>query len=361
MKVRNTYMDVLGILSCIAVIYLHCSTVVFVNQGDLLWALSIVVQSCFCFAVPVFFMISGANLIGYRSKYDTQTFLTKRIKRVALPLIGFSLLYYLLSCFAPSVFGLGARQFNLFDFGRDVLTNRICDVYWFLYSIIALYAITPLLSLASDNKRLLGYLLTLSFLSTAVIPLINRFALTHDLLSLFVIPYLSGPLFFYLLGYYLERFADHLPIKRWIMVTLGLLSIAGMAFMTLRTNASHTVVSGAFAPFDNFYIHIYNLPCVMFSSCIFLLFRSFEGQFRCIPFFSSGVFRKIAQAPFYVYLIHMLIVNTLDVYVPHRILWDLGLRPLVVTVLAFAFSLVYIPLRTSIVRFARLHVGPGKA
>ena len=48
--------------------YLH-------EAGDAEWLIDVVYQSLCIFAVPVFFMISGANLLGYRKKYDTKTFL----------------------------------------------------------------------------------------------------------------------------------------------------------------------------------------------------------------------------------------------------------------------------------------------
>ena len=305
------------------------------------------------FAVPVFFMISGANLIGYRAKYSTSMFLTKRVKRVVLPLVGFSFLYFALACFAPNIFGLAPRPFDLVSFGRDLLTNRICDVYWFIYSILALYLVTPLLSLAADDKNLLQYLLVLSFASTTVIPLINRFAPTHTLLNLLAIPYVTGPIFFYLLGYYLERYVDAAAISRWLLCASSILAVACMVFMTVRTNLSHTVVSGSFSSFDNFYINITNLPCVMVSSSLFLLFKSFEPSMRAARAFGSKAFRSLCKAPFYVYLIHMLIINTLDVYVPHRILWDLGLRPLVVAGVAFVFALVYVGARSALTSFSR--------
>ena len=353
MNKRNIYMDALSILSCIAVVYLHCSTVVFVNQGDLLWFLSIIVQSLFCFAVPVFFMISGANLIGYRAKYSTSTFLIKRVKRVVLPLVGFSFLYFAFACFASDVFGLAPRPFDLVSFGRDLLTNRICDVYWFIYSILALYLVTPLLSLAADDKKLLQYLLLLSFASTTVIPLINRFAPTHTLLNLLAIPYVTGPIFFYLLGYYIEHYVDAAAISRWLLAASSIIAVVCMVIMTVKINLSHTVLSGAFSNFDNFYINITNLPCVVLSASLFLLFKSYEPLMQDARCFTSKAFRTLCKAPFYVYLIHMLIINTLDVYVPHRILWDLGLRPVVVACIAFAFALAYVGAKTALVSLFR--------
>lgn len=42
------YMDVLNVLSCFAVVVLHCTTVVYVNQGDVQWFVSIALQSLLC-------------------------------------------------------------------------------------------------------------------------------------------------------------------------------------------------------------------------------------------------------------------------------------------------------------------------
>lgn len=41
------------------------------------WNTSLIVECLFYFAVPVFVMLSGANLMNYRKKYDTKTFLLK--------------------------------------------------------------------------------------------------------------------------------------------------------------------------------------------------------------------------------------------------------------------------------------------
>ena len=70
------YVDVLNIMSCFAVVMLHVSLNVF-NPSDAYWTQSVLFQSIAIFAVPIFFMISGMNLIGYADKYDTKTFLRR--------------------------------------------------------------------------------------------------------------------------------------------------------------------------------------------------------------------------------------------------------------------------------------------
>lgn len=349
---RTIYMDVLSILSCMAVVYLHCSTVVFLNEGNLLWFLSVVAQALFSFAVPVFFMMSGANLLGYREKYDTKTFLKKRLKRVVVPLVGFSLLYYVLSCFAPGAFGLPAREPSVSGFATELLTNRICDVYWFIYSIIGLYLVTPLMSCAARDKRLLRYLLVLSFVSTAVIPLVNRFAPTHTLLSLFAVPYLTGPIFFYLLGYYVQHYVE---IDRRASGSLALALVGSLAIMigmTLKTNIGHTVASGEFADFDNFYLNIQHVFCACYSCAVFGLMKGAEPWFQKRGVFRSAGFRLLSSVTLYVYLIHMLVINMLDVYVPHSIVWDLGVRPPVVIFASVVFGLLLVAAKSVVNGFS---------
>lgn len=46
-----------------------------------------VIESVMYFAVPCFFMISGANLMDYRKRYGTKTFLIKRTKKTIIPYI----------------------------------------------------------------------------------------------------------------------------------------------------------------------------------------------------------------------------------------------------------------------------------
>mgnify|MGYP002568534409 CR=1 FL=1 len=78
---RILYFDVLNILACICVIWLHCNSVLYsYDPGAGLWRLSLFVQVICHFAVPAFFMISGANLMNYREKYSTAEFIKRQTK-----------------------------------------------------------------------------------------------------------------------------------------------------------------------------------------------------------------------------------------------------------------------------------------
>ena len=337
------YMDVLNVLSCFAVVVLHCTTVVYVNQGDVQWFVSIALQSLFMLAVPVFFMISGANLIGYRSRYSTKVFFQKRLKRVLVTLAGYSFFIYVLSCLVPVQLGLPPRSFSLFEFVDLLLTNQICDVYWFMYSILILYLITPLLACFASNKRLLEYAIALCVISTAVIPFANRFAPNHDLFSVFSVPYLSGAIMYYLIGYYIvtySPFDDCTEKMRPVLLIVAICSVVFMALMTIKTNVSHTVMSGSFSDYDNFYNSYLHLPVLVYSVSLFMLLKSFEPLFQSNKHSFVAVISKLSFLSFDVYAIHMMFIWALDVYVSHSIIWDAAIRPLAVFVLSLLFAFV---------------------
>lgn len=77
-KKHYYYMDILNIMATMAVLWLHTSEYAFeYNPQDPNWYISLIIQVVFIWAVPIFFMISGANLLNYRDRYDTKTFFKK--------------------------------------------------------------------------------------------------------------------------------------------------------------------------------------------------------------------------------------------------------------------------------------------
>ncbi|MDN5954723.1 MAG: acyltransferase family protein, partial [Loigolactobacillus coryniformis] len=94
MKQRVYFMDCLNIVAIMAVILLHTSGTVFSYRMDNHWLLAVLMQVMFIWAVPIFFMLSGANLLNYSERYDTKTFFKKRWARVVVPFIFWSIVWY---------------------------------------------------------------------------------------------------------------------------------------------------------------------------------------------------------------------------------------------------------------------------
>ena len=333
--VRHYWIDLLNVIACFAVIVLHCSTSVFMNIGDMEWKLDVVYQSVCIFAVPVFFMISGANLLGYRKKYDTKTFFVKRFKKVVFTLCIASVIVYISTPLIKFFVVNQPIEISLWEFVDGLFHNSICDVYWFFYAILMLYLVTPLFSLIADNKQAMQYAIVISIVSTMVVPLLNRFMPSGDFFNLLAPPYLTGWITYYLLGYYLQ---NHLSCRKPISVVLVITVISCLIIivMTFKTNIGHTVASGSYLPYDSFYANASCLFALLYSSGIFLLFKSLNDRIGKLRIYDT--IRSLSSFSLGVYAIHMLVINTLDLFVPHRIIWDLGLRPFVVFAIALALS-----------------------
>jgi surface polysaccharide O-acyltransferase-like enzyme len=139
---RSTGLDNLRILAGIAVVLLHVSGFAFraVEAGfTAIWWTGNAVNSATRWSVPVFVMISGALLLP-RTGETAATFYRKRASRLLVPLAFWPVFY-------------AALDLHLHD--RAVTAGRVLraafvrtDAYyhlWFLYMIVGLYALTPLL------------------------------------------------------------------------------------------------------------------------------------------------------------------------------------------------------------------------
>ena len=200
-KKRIVYLDILNIIAIIAVVAMHCNGIVHGNINTRAWATSLIVD-CICyFAVPLFIMISGANLMKYREKYDTKTFFKKRFMKVLIPFI-----FWAVFMFIWKIYILKSLELHSF---KEVLNaffaNKEESTYYFVWNIIGIYLTMPLLSLLAkkENNKSLWFVVLLYFIFNAFIP---------NILSLVGINYntnasvqFAGYVIFAILGYLLSN------------------------------------------------------------------------------------------------------------------------------------------------------------
>lgn len=303
------YVDVLNIMSCFAVVMLHVSLNVF-NPSDAYWTQSVLFQSIAIFAVPIFFMISGMNLIGYADKYDTKTFFKKRLWRVGRALILASVFCYILFCIFPFSF-YGAEQYasgiGVGDFVSRFLTNSINDIYWFLYTIIYLYMLTPLLTQIRNDKNILQYLIVLQFSISILIPLIERLGVSKKYFgTIFNWPlFSSSALLYFLLGFYIANYLRKFP-PLWLTGIICVISVGAMFFGGLYTNGYFAVRD---IEYHSYVISTSSPLCVVEAVSLFLCAMQVEQRLQEMPPTVSHCIREISGASLGVYLFHILVIN----------------------------------------------------
>lgn len=150
-KKRIIYYDLLNVVACISVIAMHCNGIVHSYANTIEWKESLVVEVIAYWAVPIFFMLSGATLIEYRAKYTTRTFLKKRVEKTLIPFVAWSFLMLLYKCFN------GVISYNALSV-KEVFSRFInCsieNVYWFFVPLFAVYLCIPVLSSLSQGKKI---------------------------------------------------------------------------------------------------------------------------------------------------------------------------------------------------------------
>ncbi|NMN00825.1 acyltransferase [Bifidobacterium sp. DSM 109958] len=307
---RLIFADVLNIVSCIAVVALHISVDVFNPRPTQDWINSATMQAFNIFAIPIFFMISGMNLLAYRQKYDTWTFFRKRVWRTGKALLAGSIVCYLIYSSFPQSF-YAADRFttrSVIDFAKRFLTNDINDTYWFFYDIIYLYMLTPILSWLAEKKETLEYVIVVCFVVSVLFPFASWLGLSPKAYStLFAWHLFTTPVLFFVGGYYIHRFGVFDRVPAWVSALVFLGMGATMAFVSVWSN--HYGNLGPDRPYNSYVISAGSLFAVIQAFSLFLFLRALEPLLRRLPNVAKRCIKALSGLSLGVYLYHVLVIN----------------------------------------------------
>ncbi|MFA0336885.1 acyltransferase [Vibrio breoganii] len=259
MRQRVLFFDLARCVAAIAVIAIHVLAPYRHQYGVIPfdeWFTAISINSISRWAVPVFILISGALMLSDRRPFDFQYYVKRRLGKVLVPFIIWSIFYAYLSGWSASGFDANNAQKVLFE-GLDHATYYHLG---FFYYFIPLYFVIPFLQIfvrRYDDKAL--YALTGLWLFTTALFLFridgvwsSQMWLYSGLLPLGYILYQKIPLtktnvsIFILLGVaafaatiyevvHLSMEADKYAFGRWLSYkTLNTVLAASMVFMVCR-------------------------------------------------------------------------------------------------------------------------------
>ncbi len=315
------WMDFSRFISIIAVILLHISATFIIEYdlGSFQWVTGNIVDSALRWSVPVFVMISGALLLDTNKKDSIMIFYNKRIRRVAFPIIFWSVFYSAWQIFRDLIAG---RDISYHEITLDLLTGEAYYHLWFLFMIFGLYAFAPFFKVvaSSVNKQELRILIALSFFTAISYQMYVYFNDKVDLL-----PFLQFLLFipFFFLGHYLNVYnsiRSHRHLVTIFVVSWALTAL-GMHVISFR----YGLDKGLY--FYN-YISIFVVPM---SASIFLLLKNIN--------LDSNVVSKLSS---YSYLV-------LGVYLIHPFFLDLILyKKIIISYLGTIPSMLVVLLATSL-------------
>lgn len=201
----QTHLSCLRIVATLSVVWLHtCSTLV---QNLDLFPMN-EKQICFynaayqmmCWAVPVFYMITGALMLNPSKEITVKKCLTKYISRIVMAIFVFGTPFAALKLIMETgELGVSIIPLSL----KAVLENDSLRHMWYLYSLLGIYLVLPLFRLFTANakKNEIELVLISLFAIDFVLPYISN---VTSLKIAFELP-LKYPVFYLFMGYYLNK------------------------------------------------------------------------------------------------------------------------------------------------------------
>ncbi len=255
-------------------------------------------MSIFCkFAVPLFFMISGALLLGRENESVAEVW-RKRILRMVVILIGISIVYQVYNCVRKG------DTFVLSTFLKTLYSSRMSTALWYMYAYIAMLMMLPLLRRMAKgmNVQEYVYLAIMSIIFVGVIPILE-YRIGQNSVTMY--SYLKGALFtttnmvYFLMGYFFEHV---LPEKYYtwknaaIGIILSLIAIGVCCYMTVyRADVTGVCNESSSQQFHNCLIAI---PTYTIYFCIKLFFMR-----KDIPVKVQHIILTLGGTTFGIYLL----------------------------------------------------------
>jgi surface polysaccharide O-acyltransferase-like enzyme len=295
--------DLIRTLAIILVIVLHAAIephpiATEINQAEVYrwWTVNIfssVATPC----IPLFVLLTGSLLLTPEKTAEPQTvFFKKRWNRIALPFIFWAVIYFVWTYF------LNGNVLTLNDVTSGLL-NAPYYHFWFLYMLVGLYLITPILRVVASyaQRKTLKFFLILWFLGTAVVPLVSLLFASFSLSSqIFMILNWVG---YYLLGAYLLK----VQVKK---AYLYVLVLAGFIWTFVGTYYATWFFGGKIGYFFYDYMAI---NVIMTSTALFLLLLKFPpSKLKGRPHSINWLIRNIGQNSLPIFLIHVIILESLQ-------------------------------------------------
>ena len=290
---KVAYFDVIRACAIIAVVVTHVVMGVqhLVTKSDSLAWWIINVYTVFARpAVPLFIMVSGALLLDVRKTENAATFYRKRALRVLVPFVLWSMVYLLLRKYVQH------EEMSWPDFIVKLITAPVYLHLWFVYTLLGVYLITPILRvlLRRLDPSAMRYLLIAWFVLFVFSPF---FAQVFQFETIFGFPAFLGYVGYFVLGFYLHSQMAPLNARKGLFGAL----VIGLATCWLN----------ALSPEKRDLWNDYFSPnTVLMSLCIFCFFRSSQ----CILSGTTLVKRCVnllSDYSFGIYFIHIIILEAL--------------------------------------------------
>ncbi|MFD0766862.1 acyltransferase [Mucilaginibacter lutimaris] len=335
-----SWINNLRLIAMFAVIVLHtASPLLFKYAGSPLswWMAADVYNAIVRFAVPVFVMITGALLL--HRKYELTDFLKKRVGRLIIPFLFWSMIYIAYRWNNEEFYFTGNAWINI----RMVLHDLKMGSYyhlWYVYLLFGLYLFIPILSsfVRHATEKEILYFLAI-WLITMLIgkPYLTRFNSAVDLHNF------TGYIGYLVLGHYLAY--KQIPIKGFlfivtiIFVAFAAVIAAGTYYYEVQGKGLSTFFYEPIGPF-----------VLVLSSSAFLIAKHITVKLKPPV---NNILNNAGKYTLGIYLSHALVLNGFELSGINYSIFNPALSiPLIaLACLVIAWLLIYILSKIPILKY----------
>lgn len=290
--------DLIRVLAIYLVVVIHTSGQLTNGWGKIPeseWIIGDIYGGIARIGVPLFFMLSGFLLLP-RSE-SLRDFYGKRVLKIIIPFVAWSFIYISVTCGGQP--GLCTRDYLL----QYILLRKTFFHLWFLYSLLGIYLILPVLRLAvrPGAVRLLWYVVVMWIIFQPVRTLMDQFL--HFSLNINA-PLTTGFLPYFFLGYLLGE----LELTRGRLVLAWVLFAGGSLITVLGTY----LLTRAYGAFNGYFYDYTTIGVIPATAGAFLLLRAASEHGWLASDRARSFMRWLAGSTFGLYLVHVLILWGLD-------------------------------------------------
>jgi surface polysaccharide O-acyltransferase-like enzyme len=269
--------------------------------GVQLWWVSNVYDSISRTAVPLFIMLTGALLLQpNKTDEPLGVFFKKRWNRIGIPVLFWGAIFFVWD------FLVRGQTPTLLFVLQGVLAGPYVH-FWYVYVLIGLYLITPLLRIivAHADWRTIKYFLIIWFAGTGILPLLTLYASISPQAVWFRqnVFLLVGLVGYFVLGAYIAK----LTLRRSILALLLILS----SFWTII--GTYFLIASLGEQYSQFFLDASSFSVIIASVSLFLILASVSNQKieNRIPK-GNRVLKLISENTLPIYLFHIIVLETLQ-------------------------------------------------
>lgn len=322
---KTNYISLINVISCIAVVFLHTNGCFWSFSLERYWKTANIIECVFYFAVPCFFMISGATLLDYRERYSTKQYFAKRIKKTLIPFLAWSII--------GLIYNIGVlKSINIYEVTslfiyNGIMSTSFVSIYWFFPSLFCIYLSIPLFAAVDKKlrKETFSYLAILGFIFNFMIPLLKKvfFPNISWPISISVV---SGNVIYIVVGYLLNGYEMSAKMRK----TIYLFAVIGFCIHLIGTYLVSVEAGEVLRTFKGYS----SAPCIMYSVGIYVWFK-YNGEKLLKNRIIEKMISVITPYTFGIYLIQWFIykgmIHFMDINV-RSIIYRLGVPFLIIPV-----------------------------